>query len=140
MHRASIHIHPAPFVSDVKIHIRAALIQIVCRNIHTRAGWNEAVTVKNGAGDPLPLRPARTSSTRPPFSPASLSASVSRHRLRRHERFTPPPFHGSRRPSAPPRPPSARRTDRDGGEKLGAERVERLSAVPLGGASARVSA
>lgn len=137
MHRALIHIHPAPFVSNMKIHIRAALIQIICRNIHIRAGWNEAVTVKNRAGDPLPLRSARTSSTQSPFSPASLSASVSCHRLRRHERFTPPPFTGLADQALHP-PQHGGRIET--GEKLGAERVERLSTVPLGGASARVSA
>lgn len=131
MHRALIHIHPAPFVSNMKIHIRAALIQIICRNI------NEAVTVKNRAGDPLPLRSARTSSTQSPFSPASLSVSVSCHRLRRHERFTPPPFPVLADQALHP-PQHGGRIET--GEKLGVERVERLSAVPLGGASARVSA
>lgn len=135
MHRALIHIHPAPFVSNMKIHIHTHSDHLSQHPHLSR--WNEAVRVKNRAGDPLPLRSARTSSTQSPFSPASLSVSVSCHRLRRHERFTPPPFTGLADQALHP-PQHGGRIET--GEKLGAERVERLSAVPLGGASARVSA
>lgn len=121
--------------------IRAALIQIICGNIHTGAGGMKPRRCEaHRAGDPPPLRSALTSSAQSPLSPGSLSVSVSCQRPRRHERFTPPLFRGI---AIQPTAPAAQRGGRNetgGWGGLRVKRVERLSAVPLGGASARAGA